>query len=104
MLQSGLYEQLIPTALRRELAGIPDERQYVAPIDRAEVAELLSRYVAEVTRAVLERMQESKLDVQAQIALVNHMVSTLPLLCAGRKHQAMLVSRGKQFDSISICF
>lgn len=73
MLQSGLYEQLITTALRRELAAIPDERQSVAPIDKAEAAEVLSRYVAEVTRAVLERMQESKLDVQAQIALVNRM-------------------------------
>jgi len=77
MLQSGLYEQLITTALRRELADIPDERQSVAPIDKAEAAEVLSRYVAEVTRAVLERMQESKLDVQAQIALVNRMVKLL---------------------------
>ena len=77
MLQSGLYEQLITTALRRELAAIPDERQSVAPIDKAEAAEVLSRYVAEVTRTVLERMQESKLDVQAQIALVNRMVKLL---------------------------
>lgn len=74
MLKPGLYEQLITSALRCELAGIPDERQSVAPIDKAEAAEVLSRYVAEVTRAALERMQESKLDVQTQIALVNRMV------------------------------
>ena len=95
MLQSGLYEQLITTALRRELADIPDERQSVAPIDKAEAAEVLSRYVAEVTRAVLERMQESKLDVQAQIALVNRMVKLLaedsePSLAVDEKAEQLL--------------
>lgn len=95
MLQSGLYEQLITTALRRELAAIPDERQSVAPIDKAEAAEMLSRYVAEVTRAVLERMQESKLDVQAQIALVNRMVKLLaedsePSLAVDEKAEQLL--------------
>lgn len=74
MLKPGLYEQLITDTLRRELAGIPDERLSVAPIDKAEAAEVLSRYVAEVTRAALERIQESKLVVQTQIALVNRMV------------------------------
>ena len=95
MLQSGLYEQLITTALRRELAAIPDERQSVAPIDKAEAAEVLSRYVAEVTRTVLERMQESKLDVQAQIALVNRMVKLLaedsePSLAVDEKAEQLL--------------
>ena len=95
MLQSGLYEQLITTALRRELAAIPDERQSVASIDKAEAAEVLSRYVAEVTRAVLERMQESKLDVQAQIALVNRMVKLLaedsePSLAVDEKAEQLL--------------
>ncbi len=95
MLQSGLYEQLITTALRRELADIPAERQSVAPIDKAEAAEVLSRYVAEVTRAVLERMQESKLDAQAQIALVNRMVKLLaedsePSLAVDEKAEQLL--------------
>ena len=95
MLRSGLYEQVITTALRRELAAIPDERQSVAPIDKAEAAEVLSRYVAEVTRTVLERMQESKLDVQAQIALVNRMVKLLaedsgPSLAVDEKAEQLL--------------
>lgn len=77
MLQAGLYEQLITAALRRELADIPDERQAVAPVDKAEAAEVLSRYVADVTRTVLERMNEGRLDVQAQVALVNRMVKLL---------------------------
>ena len=36
MLPSGLYEQVINTALNRELSKIPDARKSVAPIDKAE--------------------------------------------------------------------
>lgn len=71
MLQSGLCERLITAAHRCELAAIPDERQPAVLHDKAETAEVLCLYVADVTRVALERMQESKLDVQAQIALVN---------------------------------
>ena len=33
MLHHGLYEQVINTALNRELSEIPDARKSVAPID-----------------------------------------------------------------------
>lgn len=107
MLQSGLYEQLITTALRRELAAIPDERQSVAPIDKAEAAEVLSRYVAEVTRTVLDRMQESKLDVQAQIALVNRMVKLLaedsePSLAVDEKAEQLLALLKEQHPMLAL--
>ena len=107
MLQSGLYEQLITTALRRELAAIPDERQSVVPIDKAEAAEVLSRYVAEVTRTVLERMQESKLDVQAQIALVNRMVKLLaedsePSLAVDEKAEQLLALLKEQDPMLAL--
>ena len=36
MLPPGLYEQVINTALNRELSEIPDARKSVAPIDKAE--------------------------------------------------------------------
>ena len=36
MLPPGLYEQVINTALNRELSGIPDARKSVAPIDKAK--------------------------------------------------------------------
>lgn len=77
MLHPGLYEQLITTAIRQALAEIPAERQSVAPLDQAEAADVLSRYVAEVARSALEQMQESKMDVQEQITLVNRMIKLL---------------------------
>ncbi len=107
MLQSGLYEQLITAALRRELADISDERQFVAPIDKVEAAEVLSRYVAEVTRTVLERMQESKLDVQAQIALVNRMLKLLaedsePSLAVDEKAEQLLALLKEQDPMLAL--
>ena len=36
MLALGLYEQVINTALNRELSEITDARKSVAPIDKAE--------------------------------------------------------------------
>ncbi len=36
MLSPGLYEQVINTALNRELSEIPDARKSVAPIDKIE--------------------------------------------------------------------
>ena len=36
MLSPGLYEQVINTALNRELSEIPDARKLVAPIDKAK--------------------------------------------------------------------
>lgn len=36
MLSPGLYEQVINTALNRELSEIPEVRKSVAPIDKAE--------------------------------------------------------------------
>ena len=47
MLHPGLYEQLINRALRQELDTIPAERKSIAPVDPAEAAEVLSRYIAE---------------------------------------------------------
>ena len=38
MLPPGLYEQVINTALNRELSAVPDARKSVAPIDRGETS------------------------------------------------------------------
>ena len=38
MLSAGLYEQIINTALHRELSEIPDARKSVATIDKAEAS------------------------------------------------------------------
>lgn len=50
MLHPGLYEQVINNALTSELAGIPEARKSVAPIDKAEASKVLARYLADVFR------------------------------------------------------
>ena len=58
MLHPGLYEQLINHTLRRELDVIPPERKSVAPVDPAEAAEVLSRYIAEAAKRALSGMKQ----------------------------------------------
>lgn len=48
MLPPGLYEQIINTALNRELSEIPDAHKSVAPIDKAEPSNVLAQYLADV--------------------------------------------------------
>ena len=78
MLNPGLYEQVINRELRRELDDIPEARKSVAPIDPAEAAEVLSRYIAEATRRALSDMAEGRGDVKDQVALANRLVALLP--------------------------
>ena len=78
MLHPGLYEQLINRALRQELDTIPPECKSLMPVDPAEAAEVLSRYIAEATKKALSGMAEGRGDVADQVALVNRLVELLP--------------------------
>ena len=78
MLHPGLYEQLINYTLRQELETIPPERKSVMPVDPAEAAEVLSRYLAEATKKALSGMAEDRGDIADQVALVNQLISLLP--------------------------
>ena len=78
MLHPGLYEQLINRALRQELDAIPAERKSVSPVDPAEAAEVLSRYIAEAAKRALSGMAEGRGDVADQVALVNRLIGLLP--------------------------
>lgn len=78
MLHSGLYEQLINRTLRQELESIPTERKSVMPVDLAEAAEVLSRYIAEVAKRALSGMAEGRGDVANQVALANRLIGLLP--------------------------
>lgn len=53
MLQPGLYEQIINTALRSELAQVSEARKSVAPIDKAEASKVLAQYVTDVVQKAL---------------------------------------------------
>lgn len=78
MLHPGLYEQLINHALREELDTIPAERKSVSPVDPAEAAEVLSRYIAEAAKRALSGMAEGWGDVADQVALANRLIGLLP--------------------------
>jgi len=78
MLHPGLYEQLINRALRQELDTIPPERKSVMPVDPAEAAEVLSRYIAEAAKRALSGMAEGRGDVADQVALANRLIGLLP--------------------------
>ena len=77
MLSPGLYEQVINTALNRELSEIPDARKSVAPIDRAEASKVLAQYLADVVQKGLENVADNGGDISTQIGLANQIVTLI---------------------------
>ena len=77
MLSPGLYEQIINTALNRELLEIPDARKAVAPIDRAEASKVLAQYLADVVQKGLENVVDNGGDISTQISLANQIVTLI---------------------------
>ena len=77
MLQPGLYEKVINTALNSELSEIPDARKSVAPIDRAEASKVLAQYLADVVQKGLEDVLDNGGDISAQIGLANQIVDLI---------------------------
>lgn len=76
MLIDGLYEQIINKGLDAELAQ-SDKLSQTAPIDSAEAAKLLAKYIADVAEQGLRQVQDNGGDLQDQIALANRMIQTL---------------------------
>ena len=77
MLFPGLYEQVINTALNRELSKIPDARKSVAPIDKAEASKVLAQYLADVVQKGLENVLDNGGNVTDQVDLANRIVSLI---------------------------
>ena len=77
MLPPGLYEQVINTALNRELSEIPDARKSVAPIDKAEASKVLAQYLADVVQKGLENVLDNGGDISTQIGLANQIVTLI---------------------------
>lgn len=76
MLQNGLYEQIINKGLDSELAAT-EQRSQTAPIDKAEASKVLAKYIAEVVERGLENLKDNGGDLDAQVALVNQIVTTI---------------------------
>ena len=77
MLPPGLYEQVINTALNRELSEIPDARKSVAPIDKAEASKVLAQYLADVVQKGLDNVLDNGGDISMQISLANKIVDLI---------------------------
>ena len=78
MLSPGIYEQIINTALNRELSEIPDARKSFAPIDKAEASKVLAQYSGGCgVQKGLENVADNGGDISTQISLVNQIVTLI---------------------------
>ena len=77
MLFPGLYEQVINTALSRELSAIPAACKATAPIDGAEAAKVLAQYLTEVVQKGLENVLDNGGGLCAQVELANRIVALI---------------------------
>lgn len=91
MLHDGLYEQIISKALDQELTG-SDKLIDAAPIDRAEAARVLSKYVAEIVEKGLQNVKDNGGDVASQVELVNRIVATIEAETHEESFDAMSVA------------
>ena len=90
MLHNGLYEQIINKVLDSELSA-SDKLSQTAPIDRAEASKVLAKYVANVVEKGLDNVKDNGGDLNSQVALVNHIVSTI-----------MAETKEADFDTLSV--
>ena len=77
MLHPGLYEQIINHQLTDELAGIPEARKSIAPIDKAGASKVLAQYLTDVVHKGLDNVLDNGGDLSAQIDLANHIVELI---------------------------
>ncbi|MCF0178260.1 MAG: NgoFVII family restriction endonuclease, partial [Bacteroidales bacterium] len=91
MLQPGLYEQVINTALSGELAEIPEARKAAAPIDKAEASKVLAQYLSEVVRKGLDNVLDNGGDISAQIGLANKIVDLIQTTTQEADFAALIV-------------
>lgn len=75
-LQNGLYEQVINKSLVEELSAM-DKLFQTEPIDPAEAAVVLSRYIAEVAEKGLQNVKDSGGDISTQVELANRIISAI---------------------------
>lgn len=77
MLKNGLYEEVINKGLGEELDGSQDKLIKSAPIDKAEAAKILSKYITQVVERGLDNIVDNGGDIQSQIELANKIVLTI---------------------------
>lgn len=75
-LPPGLYEQVINKSLGADLA-VTDKLRQTEPIDPAEAAIVLSRYIAEVAEKGMQNLKDSGGDISTQVELANRIISAI---------------------------
>jgi HKD family nuclease len=75
MLKSGLYEEVINKDLCEELAMEEGKLSKIVPIDKAEAAKILSKYISQVVEKGLDNLVDNGGDIQSQIVLANKIIS-----------------------------
>ena len=103
MLPPGLYEQVINTALNRELLEIPDARKSVAPIDKAEASKVLAQYLADVVQKGLENVLDNGGNITDQVDLANRIVSLIEQETKEAAQPALQRS-AQQSQLLGLCF
>lgn len=96
MLHDGLYEQIINNSLEKELDST-EKLSTTAPIDSAEAAKVLAKYVAEVVEKGLDNIVDNGGDINSQVALANRIISTI--ICETREntfHDMTVAKRAEQ--------
>ena len=73
-LKPGLYEAIVSESMAERLAAVPETCKSLEALDEAEAPLALSQYVARATRKALESIPDG---TQAQVALVNRVLSLL---------------------------
>lgn len=82
MLKHGLYEQVINELFELKIAEVDRERYYIGerPINKNEVAKLLSMYLTTIFEQHLDRIggtSESETDVYKEVELANSIIKKL---------------------------
>ena len=96
MLHDGLYEQIINNSLEKELDST-EKLSTTAPIDSAEAAKVLAKYVAEVVEKGLDNIVDNGGDINSQVALANRIISAI--ICETKEntfHDMTVAERAEQ--------
>ncbi len=93
MLRAGLYEQIISTALGKELDEAADRLCQTVPIDAAEASQALARYLAEIIARGLDNVKDNGGDLHTQVSLANKIVALIRSETAESDFDGMSVDR-----------
>lgn len=77
MLKPGLYEQVINSKVKRELASITEACKATSKLDKAEAADVLTQYISAVVKKGMDVLSEKGNTLENQVALANQLIGVL---------------------------